>query len=290
MIIIVDSVDVEGVKRSLQRQVSESSATAFSRFGRSATAFLTCLITIALSSSGACAENQQMQPTLATGDLYSPSFKALFVLFILAVILESGLAVIFNWKLFFTIFDPKATKPLVAILVASLFVFMYKLDITTTLVNLYTGTTYPLNVGGQLLTALVIAGGSSGVNRMLQALGFRAVQEGPPPPIKPPATVAWLAVVLRRSNAVGTVNVLAGEPANMKLAGTINGLALSGRIRRFFLKDDSRFPPSGGHTLTPGTYAVRLEGVDKSGANIESKIWGPYNIEAGSIVDVELTL
>jgi hypothetical protein len=292
MTTVIDSVNV--IKGFLKRQVWASNGTAcacaFSRIGRSATAFLTSLVTIALSSSGACAENQQMQPTLTTGDLFSPSFKALFVLFILAVILESGLAIIFNWKLFFTIFDTRATKPLVAILVACLFVFMYKLDITTALVNLYTGATYPLNVGGQLMTALVIAGGSSGVNRMLQALGFRSVQEAPPPLIKPPATVAWLAVVLRRSKAVGTVNVLAGDPANMKLVGTITGLALAGRIRRYFLKDDSRFPPSGGHTLTPGTYAARLEGVDESGANIQSKIWGPYNIEAGSIVDVELTL
>jgi hypothetical protein len=292
--VIVDSFDVVTLRGFLERQVSTSSGTAiaraFSRFGRSATVFPMSFVTFALSSSGACAENQQVQPTLTSGDLFSPSFKALFVLFILAVILESGLAIIFNWKLFFTIFDTRATKPLVAILVACIFVFLYKLDITTALVNLYTGATYPLNVGGQLLTALVIAGGSSGVNRMLQALGFRSVQEEPPPPIKPPATVAWLAVVLRRSNAVGTVNVLAGDPANMKLVGTINGLALAGRIRRFFLKDESRFPPSGGHTLIPGTYTVRLEGVDKSGASIESKIWGPYNIEAGSIIDVELTL
>jgi hypothetical protein len=293
MTMIVDSVGVFRLKGFFEREGSRSNGTAYAcalvRFGRSATGLLTCIVTIALSPSVACAENQQVQPTLTTGDLFSPSFKALFVLFILAVILESGLAIIFNWKLFFTVFDTKATKPLIAILVACLFVFSYKLDITTTLVNLYTSATYPLNAGGQLLTALVIAGGSSGVNRMFQALGFRSVQEGPPPVTKPPPTVAWLAVVLRRVNAVGTVNVIAGDPAN-NLVGTINGLALAGRIRRFFLKDDARFPPSGGHTLSPGNYAVRLEGVDKNGAKIESKTWGPYSIEAGSIVDVELTL
>ena len=141
-----------------------------------------------------------------------------------------------------------------------------------------------------MLTALVIAGGSSGVNKMLQALGFRSVQEGPPPVTNPPPTVAWLAVVLRRSHAVGTVKVLAGDEKNPKPVGKINGLALAGRIRRFFLKDDARFPPSGGHTLTPGNYEVRLEGFDKTGNKTVSQTWGPYNIQAGSIVDVELTL
>jgi hypothetical protein len=183
MTIIIDSVSMVRVEDALEREVSGLDVTTYarvlSRVGSSVTTFLTSLVTIALCSSGACAENQQMQPILANGDLFTSSFKALFVLFILAVILESGLAIIFNWKLFFTIFDTRATKPLVAIVVASVFVFAYKLDITTTLVNIYTGTTYPLNVGRQLLTALVIAGGSSGVNRMLQALGLRSVQRHP---------------------------------------------------------------------------------------------------------------
>jgi hypothetical protein len=91
--------------------------------------FLTLLTTIALPSSGACADTDQTQQVLASKDLFTPSFKALFLLFILAVILESGLAIIFNWKLFFTVFDSKATKPLVAILAASGFVFYYNLDI-----------------------------------------------------------------------------------------------------------------------------------------------------------------
>jgi len=85
-------------------------------------------LTISASTSGACAENPQVQPTLTSGDLFTPSFKALFVLFILAVVLESGLAVIFNWKQFFTTFDTKATKPLVAILVACLLVMAPQLS------------------------------------------------------------------------------------------------------------------------------------------------------------------
>jgi hypothetical protein len=255
-----------------------------------ARSFLMFIATFALSVSEASAQDQQVQPALASGDLFTPSFKALFVLFILAVLLESGLAVIFNWKLFQTTFDTKATKPIIAVIVACVFVFSYRLDITTTLVNLYTGANYPIGVGGELLTALVIAGGSAGVNKLLQALGFRSVQQAPPPVAKPPPTLAWLAVALKRSRAVGTVNVLAGPSGNLSLVGTIGGPGLSNRLLRFFFQDSARFPPSGGHTLAPGTLEVRLDGVDKNGGNVQSTTWGPYDIAAGSIVDIELTL
>jgi hypothetical protein len=39
-------------------------------------------------------------PTLTSNSIYTQSFKALFVLFIIATILESGLAVLFNWRPF----------------------------------------------------------------------------------------------------------------------------------------------------------------------------------------------
>jgi hypothetical protein len=278
---------------TLQTEVSLSARSASARrrpeIGVVTRRFLT-LVSLLVLPTVACAEDQAVQHTLASSDVFTPSFRALFVLFILAVILESGLAVIFNWKLFTTTFDTRATQPIIAVVVACIFVFSYRLDITTTLVDLYTGANYPRSVGGQLLTALVIAGGSSGVNKLLQALGFRSVQQAPPPVAKPPQTLAWLAVALKRSRAVGTVNVLAGPTGNLSLVGTIAGPGLSNRVLRFFLRDSARFPPSGGHTLVPGILEVRLDGVDKDGVNVQSRIWGPYDIAAGSIVDIELTL
>jgi hypothetical protein len=262
-------------------------ATIRRSYGRVALKILTFLaLIVPLSTS--CA--QEIQPTLSSGDVFTPSFKALFVLFILAVILESGLAIIFDWKLFVSTLDTKAAKPIIAVLVATVFVHSYGLDIVTTLVNLYTGAKYPMNPGGQLLTALVIAGGSAGVNKLLQALGFRAVQQAPPPVVKPPPTVAWLAVTLKRSRAVGRVNVLAGPTGDAKLVGTIAGAGLANNVLRFFLRDSARFPQSGGYSLEPGIFEVRLDGVDKDGTNIHSTTWGPYSIAAGSIVDIELIL
>lgn len=252
--------------------------------------FLLPAVLLAVTTPGIRAQDAQTPPTLTAHDVYTPSFQALFTLFILAVLLESGLAIIFNWKLFISTFDAKATKPLIAVLVASLFVFRYKLDIVTRLVNIYTNAGYPINFAGKFLTALVIAGGSAGVNRLLQALGFRSVQtESQPPPRVPPA-VAWISVTLKRVKAEGMVNVLARPDGNFSLIGTISGPGLANPLLRFFFQDRARFPGSGGHTLVPGTWAIQLEGVDRNGAVIQSRLWGPYAIAAGTIIDIELTL
>src|SRR6266542_2275670 len=45
-------------------------------------------------------------------------FKAIFLLFLLAAVLESALAVIFNWRPFVETFNARAVRPLVSFLVA----------------------------------------------------------------------------------------------------------------------------------------------------------------------------
>lgn len=254
------------------------------------TSLLLPAVLLAVTTPGIRAQDAQTQPTLTAHDVYTLSFQALFTLFILAVLLESGLAIIFNWKLFVSTFDAKATKPLIAAIVASLFVFLYQLDIVTRLVNNYLDKKYPISLAGELLTALVIAGGSAGVNRLLQALGFRSVQTESQPVPKVPPTVAWISVTLKRVKAEGMVNVLARPDGNFSLIGTISGPGLASPLLRFFLQDRARFPGSGGHTLVPGPWAIQLEGVDRNGAVIQSRLWGPYTIAAGTIVDIELTL
>jgi hypothetical protein len=80
---------------------------------------------------------------------------------------------------------------------------------------------------------------------------------------------------LKRSNAVGTVNVVARPTGSPNVIGTIAGAGLANKVLRFFFQDNTRFPRSGGYTLTPGTIEVRLEGVDKNGNKIVSTTWGP---------------
>src|SRR5437773_1039830 len=49
--------------------------------------------------------------------VFSNSIKAIFVLFVLALVLESALAVIFNWRPFVETFNARATRPLISFVV-----------------------------------------------------------------------------------------------------------------------------------------------------------------------------
>jgi hypothetical protein len=230
-------------------------------------------------------------PTLTDADLYSKSFKALFALFILAVLVENGLALIFRWRPFLDYFDSRTVNAVVAFAFSLVLVSLFQLDITTSLINTYVGTAHPVNWPGTLLTAAIIAGGSAGVNRIFQALGFRAVsaQQQPPPP-RLEETEAWIAVTLVRSKAVGAVSVLIGQPGQLAVAGTISGVTPGRSWWRYVVRDRGRFPMTGGYSVTPGqTYEVVLHGLDRNGDPVVSNRWGPYAVARRAIIDIELT-
>jgi hypothetical protein len=228
-------------------------------------------------------------------NIYPEAFKALFVLFVIATILESGLAVIFNWRPFVMLFDERGVKTIISVIFAFFFVKVFNLDILTRLVSVYTGEGHETSLPGAFITALVLAGGSSGVNNLLVALGFRSVKTAAQTVPRPPRTEAWVAVRLIRAQAVGPVTVLIGTggEAGLPAAGTIAGSSSGNPFLRYFLRDYGRFPTSGGFAVTPvagQTYLVGVVGNDKDGAQIGPMTWGPYALAPGALVDVELGL
>jgi hypothetical protein len=231
-------------------------------------------------------------PTLATGDYYYPSFIALFTLFILAVLMESALALLFNWRPFVETFNSRGVKPLIAFVVAYVFVSQFRLDIITGLTNIYTKQSYPSSLLGVVLTAMIVAGGSSGVNNLMQTLGFRQVRDSAAPPPKPPPSTGWISVKLKRNKSIGPVDVLVTLVGTATSAlGTIRGGRWTNWLADLFLKDANRYPPELGHALAPGQYTIQLAGWDDKKARIFStQTWGPYNLPAGAIVDIELEL
>jgi hypothetical protein len=234
--------------------------------------------------------------TVVPGDevVYSEAFKGLFVVFVIALLLESGLATLFNWRPFVETFDGRGVKTVISVAAALVFIRGFKLDIVTRLVNIYSQTDTPFENGplGYIITALVVAGGSAAVNNLLIALGFRSVKTADEVRPKPPKTKGWVAVALNRKEAVGPVDVLIGDPAggDPPIAGTISGDKRREGFVRFFLRDRSRFPMSGGFELPEGTNCkVIVKGKDADGKEITAE-WGPEKIAAGAIVDLELTL
>lgn len=238
--------------------------------------------------------------TVVPGDgaIYQHAFKSLFVLFVLSLLLESGLALIFRWRPFLVYFDGRGIKTVISVAFALLFVWTFEMDIVTDLVNVYAqrGTPFQRGPEGYLITALIVAGGSAAVNNILVALGFRSVVTPAQMVQKPPRTEGWISVTLLRKQAQGPVDVLIGAPptppaTQPAIAGTITGGSRLTKFVRLFIRDASRFPMSGGFAVPAGTLCqVQLKGVDANGQSVVSRVWGPETIAPGAIVDLELTL
>lgn len=248
------------------------------------------LAAVLLPAAAAAAEDGGGLPS--SGPIYEASFRILFKLFIVAAVLEQALALLFNWKLFREYLDERATKPLVAFAVAAFLVWWFGLNLLSDLLRLYAAPGTPVSTDGVVsgaLTALILGGGSSAVNNLLTTLGLRPVREPLAAP-RPVATAAWVAVKVSRVAAVGPITVMAADATGVQHAlGTVDG-AQRFRFASFFLRDAGRFPPSGGHVLAPGTWSILLQGRDKGNVQLTSATWGPYQIDAGSVINLGLAV
>ncbi|PLR26749.1 hypothetical protein SGCZBJ_08250 [Caulobacter zeae] len=224
---------------------------------------------------------------------YDTVFRILFGALAIAVVLESALAVIFNWRVFQNRFSGKSWRTPIAIAFGWSIATGLKFDIIGALYTAIYGTSVgkpELGLVGTFVTALVLAGGSAGVNNILKGLGFRQIGSGDGPAPKPAKTEAWLSVTLQRREAVGPVQVLVDDGQQTVLVGMISGVKPPPEWVTDFVANKVRFPSYGGHSLALGkTYTVSLSGVDKAG-NAISKTWTPFTPGAGAIIDVVLTL
>ena len=233
-------------------------------------------------------------PPKPDAKVYEDTFKALFLLFVLAVILESALAVIFNWRPFVETLNARAVRPLVAFLAAYVLVSKFALDLVTTIANSADPKEpHPVSGVGKLVTALVLAGGSAGINNILIALGYRQRRTPETATPKPQPNQCWVAVRLTRKQANGPVQVFIGTRlaagGSPPLVGIISGTSMRGL--RYFLSDPGRFPGYGGYGVPANSeVTVEVAGVDGNGAALQRKSWGPYVVAGGSIIDVDLEL
>lgn len=220
--------------------------------------------------------------------IYEESLSALFKLFVVAVVLEQALALVFNWKPFVEVFDGRATKPLISLVFAVALVHHFELDIVAGLLDIYSGADIQGNWGSVLVTAMVLAGGSSAVNTIMKTLGLRTAKD-PSAAERPKTTSAWITVSPKVMKAAGTITVIAVGQDNVERSlGTIPDPA-SGRrsgLLSYFVRNNGRFPSSGGFEIQPGEWAIRVDSQDKTGQKLSSEAWGPYQIAPGAIIDL----
>ena len=238
---------------------------------------------------------QKSEIALGNPEIYKKSLAALMVLFVLAILIENALAVIFNWRVFLTLFNLRGVKTLIMVAVSWAAVAVFDIDVVSALLAAYGSKPPDDQMLSGFLTALILAGGSSGVNNIMMALGFRdrsrAVQETP----KPPPTQAWLAIEVERRNAVGNIAVhidkVTPAPASLPaaIAGSINAERSS--WKNLFFRNRNRFPQSGGYVVDPNVpYDIAVSGKDAGNKPIPSNIDGQYVFAPGAIVDFKVTL
>jgi hypothetical protein len=91
---------------------------------------------------------------------------------VLSVLFEVALTPIFNWRFFLAYFEGKGYKTPFTVIVALIVFWKYDLDIIKDLLNAL-GHPAVKSFWGQVITALLIAGGSDGIFRIFAKLGIR---------------------------------------------------------------------------------------------------------------------
>lgn len=261
----------------------------------------------AANTSPAAAANPAASSSvgLLNPNMFESSLAALTMLLVIAVLMESAFATIFNWRAFLAYVSVKGVKTPIMIAFAWWVVATLGVDVVASLIAAYktpaAGPPVPVeSISGHLtkfLTAMILAGGSAGIHNLMTTLGFRSKEReaGGPPAPKPDA--AWLAIHLTRDKIVGDARVsindqgpITGTTANppAPIAGILTGRRP--RLRDIFFRNRNRFPANEGHTLKPGNiYEVTVSGVDKSGQPLSTEA-ERIVLANRAIVDLEVTL
>lgn len=253
------------------------------------------LLPACLSACVAFAQATNNPIALDDISIYNKSLAALTMLFVIAVLLENAFALLFNWRVFLTYFSVAGVKTLVMFAVSLMVVHWYGVDILASLIAAYRKLPAPESTPvSKVVTAMILAGGSSVVNRIMVALGFRTATADKLPDPKPPADKAWIAVHVQPSKSVGPVSVLIQNlgPANANspspLAGTIRFRRPS--LKELLWRNVNRFPPNGGYTVAPGVvYKITVVGKDSANAEVRAEI-GEFVFAPNAIADFDVTL
>lgn len=194
-------------------------------------------------------------PTVSN-DAIAKSFKILMAAFVLAVLLESAFTLVFNWRLFNAFFVGKAVRTPIMFAGSLLFVQQAKFDLMATLLDAYyprSGDTAS-NWLTLALTAMILAGGSVGVNRILVALRFRKEvrEESKAPELS--STEAWISVNVDSAVRGAVMRVDVTPITSIQLDTVPATVGVIGGPKPSFFEvltgSPSRIPRSGGITVS----------------------------------------
>ena len=226
--------------------------------------------------------------------------KELVALAVIVLVVESALATIFQWRLYRMLFNSRAVKTIVMIVVGGLIVKAFNYDVFTRIVKFVDPQLNIADWGSFVslpLSALIIAGGSAGVNAIFQRLGIRnPVQPETERPLLN-GDQAWISVRVLGLGILGPVQVSVLEVADdlntPALAGTVAQLSFVERFKAAFSVDAMRFPNYGGRTITAGkTYRIVVIGRSRNAAGMQDFSREVYygRFASRAVVDLQVTI
>lgn len=206
-----------------------------------------------------------------SNETLTQAFRLLLLAFVVATLLESAFALIFNWRLFQEFFVGRAWRTLIMFFGALGVVSHFNLDVMGALVRAYDpglGLSNSTGSSGfsKFLSAMILAGGSSGINRILVALGFRSLVRPDTEKPLPEKTEGWISVRVddaRKREKRSPAHVSLAEvdnpdqptkDASLRLISSLERRGLGSRIWEVFFPSLSRVPRSGGYSLSPEKY------------------------------------
>ena len=213
---------------------------------------------------------------------------------IIVVILESALSALFNWRVYREVVNHRAWKTPVMLLFGLAICWTFQYDIFAQAL-VAAGATAAEATGNWLtllVSAMILAGGSSGINTLLKNLGLRnALPDGVEPP-KLDMAEAWVSVLvngarpgIRYQVAIRNLDNATGP----QLAGTVEVSRVRDRFKAAFRNESRRFPSYGGWSVVAGK-GYRIEVVDTTVKDAVPKLVFEGSFAPRAIIDFNISV
>jgi hypothetical protein len=217
--------------------------------------------------------------------------QALLFLYIASTLVEAGLGVVFRWRIWMRYLDEKGFKIPLVIMFSFWLVECSNYDpvgvILKALLDVGDKVTDPVTkqsivIEGmdglctQILSTLIVAGGSAGVIAIYRKLRLReGERENEEKKNKERSKRRFKLIKITRKNAAPdtTIQVLLDD----EMIGTV-------------LADKSSYAAFAGYEIAKGEHKLALKGQDKDGNPIEHEIVSKFQIAPGAIIEFEGTL